>query len=161
MLKNWGITPEESEEAERQIAERKNKRDKRICACGHAAKSHSSESTSEHHQFLVAAGRGGCRPSKIVCPCIKFVPVIEASDVRRFIFKTNGPGPMHALSRGIKAATDAEIDLNWVEGARCGKCHSPATDVALYPMALTIEGKESEVATPVNVIFCGKCRSEL
>lgn len=161
MLENWGITPEESREAERKLAEEKATRDKRICTCGHPAKAHSSESNSDHHKFLIAAGRGGCRPSKIICPCLKFSPVIESGDTRRFIFKTTGPGPLHALSRGIQSAVDAKIELNWVEGARCGKCHKTAKETALYPIALTLEGKESPVATPINVIFCGSCRAGL
>lgn len=154
VLENWGISDEEVEAALAETTQRK--RDNRVCACGHPAKAHTSESDSDYHRTLKAAGRSECRPTRIACPCAKFLPVIIASDVRKFSYKTDGIGPRHALSKGITSATKAGIDLQWAPGVHCARCKLEG--VVLYPVSLDRDMKEADRATPINVLLCGPCR---
>jgi hypothetical protein len=67
-------------------------RDKRICACGHPLNSHT----------VGSSGVVLCTPSRMICPCKNARPVLIAGDARKFLRKTMGPGPEHALARGAK-----------------------------------------------------------
>lgn len=76
-----------------------NKRDTRICICGHAMRRHD-----------IVGGRTdlmSCNPNRYHCACKynNMRAVIAVEDIRVFNRKTEGIGTDHALFRGMQACT--------------------------------------------------------
>lgn len=162
-----GWTPEDAAESARLAEEARIRialelRDDRVCACGHAAKAHTSESSSEYHKTLRTIGRFECRPSRMSCPCKSFNPVLRSSNVRKFLYKTVGSAHLHALARGIEASRegvlDGSIEMEWLPDARCFACGEAGGSF----MAVAIRPDGTEVpegeASPGNVIMHSACR---
>lgn len=140
---------EESKAAEEQLAGagRRLDRDGRICACGHPMSRHSTYS-----------GMVYCKPSKMDCLCKSSRAVLEAEDVRDFLRKTIGAGPLHALGRGILASTEKGHWIKWMVEMVCDRCNIPGQ---ISPVPVTQYGSESEEATGHDALLCRKCRDEI
>jgi hypothetical protein len=111
ILEAMGIDPDEAIEADHRL-KTKPRRDPRICVCGHAINKHVPES-------------GACEPTRYKCPCRHSIPVLIVDDTRLFLRRATGPGPEHALTRGIAALAEAEKSCEWIpETAKCFKCGS-------------------------------------
>jgi hypothetical protein len=51
-----------------------------------------------------------------------------------FLRKSTGPGPEHALTRGIAALAEAGKGCDWLEGAKaCDKCEATGVNVKAVP----------------------------
>jgi hypothetical protein len=142
---DFGI--EESKTAEEKISNQgRSDRDKRICACGHPMARHWTE-----------LGRTLCKPSKMECPC-KFEShraVLIAGDARKFLRKTEGPGPEHALARGILASVDSGNSVEWIIEMECDFCKKTAQ---LSPVPITQSRSIAYRATGYDALLCRECR---
>lgn len=151
------FTPDDVDKA---VAAAKAQADKnserRICICGHGARSHSSHGVSENAKFLRDRGLFRCAAGRVKCPCQEFRPVAITSDVRRFTAKTEGPAGLHALSKGARMATENGATVEWLEGVGCDRCHK--TDVAIVPVAYAPGYYEASSATAINRLVCAECR---
>ena len=149
-LSAMGLTPDEVAEADRKITEKTKagNRDRRICVCGHAVSKHSNY-----------AGILTCKPSALLCPCKKVNPVLESSDTRVFLRKTEGAGAMHALSRGIYAAIQSGKDVKWIIDLKCDRCGSTESNVV--PVPVTQSGYAADHATGFDALLCATCRTSV
>lgn len=123
-------------------------RDKRICACGHPMNSHT----------ISSSGIVLCTPSRMMCPCKVARPVLIAGDARKFLRKTMGPGPEHALSRGILASFEDGKDVAWIIDRICDRC---GRDGNISPVPITREGIIKYEATGYDALLCRACRESL
>jgi hypothetical protein len=124
-------------------------RDKRVCICGH--------SISSHQKF--DGGLVLCTPSRIDCRCKEVRPVIKVSDVRLFIRKTLGPGPEHALSRGMLASIERGNSVEWIVELKCDRC---GTEGPVSPTGVTQSGiVVYDQDTGLNALLCQECRTEI
>jgi hypothetical protein len=123
-------------------------RDGRICACGHSMTKHTE-----------VGGIVMCKPSKMDCPCKKSRPVLDAEDTRPFLRKTQGPGPMHALSRGLAALLTSGKNADWIIDLVCDKCSKSSG--MLSPVPVTKDGRPSDASTGYDALLCNKCREAL
>lgn len=139
-------------------------RDGRVCVCGHGAGAHGPTSREHFDVPLDELPKGmvGCSAGRHRCACEEFYPVLETSDVRRFMSKTIGPGADHALARGVATALAAGVSVRWNENIPCGRCH--AEGERLLPVAVRVDERGARVAlstTPHNYLLCGTCRDSL
>jgi hypothetical protein len=152
MLASMGIDIELVEMAEA-VARTRKPRDQRICACGHAVNRHSMDS-----------GRVECKPSAYRCECRRIHPVLEVEDTRLFLRKTTGPGPEHALARGLLALSLSNKKAIWLDGVACEMCGTmdtqgfQATPINQFNGAITIA---YDGATALNGLLCPICREKL
>jgi len=145
-LEVLGISFEEAREVDKKLSRKsKAKRDRRVCLCGHGVSKHTT-----YNGILV------CKPSAMTCPCKKINPVLEAEDTRMFLRKTEGAGPMHALSRGIYACLEAGKKVEWIVALECDRCH--ATDKRVVPVPVTQNGFSADYATGFDALLCDECR---
>lgn len=111
MLAQMGITPEDVDSTwdKRQPYDPNSRV---ICSCGHAKNRHAIED-----DFVT------CNPSRTPCACGMFIPVLKVEDTRAFLATTKGPGPEHALVRGMRASLERNKLVEWIDGQpKCGKC---------------------------------------
>jgi hypothetical protein len=149
------------EEGQKAIAEHKanhsGRNDIRICVCGHLAGAHTSHSPDPARRKMAELGMYDCRPSRMVCPCEEFKPVLRAKEPRRFVRKTQGLGPLHALGQGIQAAVEHGVDIEFLEGEG-EKCHGcGAEGVTVMPVALDARGVISDMPQKLNLLLCRDC----
>lgn len=152
VLNNLGLTESELT-GMREVLKEKNlsrQRDNRICICGHPINYHRS---------------GVCMPAKMVCPCQNAVAVLSCDDTRFFLRKTEGPGALHALTRGIVALTVKGKEAEWIDTPVCEypECESPeGTKVIPVPINTTVvPPRISYGPTKVNKFLCEECRMKL
>lgn len=151
-LEAMGISVNDMEDAEKTLELKGLRRyrytDNRVCACGHGVTKHT-----------VTSGVVYCKPSRMECPCKKMRPILEAEDTRRFIYRTNGAGPMHALTRGIMSCIEADKKVTWTVELKCDRCgEKPGTVV---PVPVTQTGRASSEATGFDALLCPSCREEV
>lgn len=153
-LKALGLTVEEITQAEEKMLEALGSRryrtavDPRICICGHPVGRHTT-----------VGGLTFCKPSRMECPCKKCRPVIEVDDVRKFLRKTNGAGPLHALALGIKGLAEDGKGLRWIINVQCDRCR--AFDVPVAPVPVTQQGVATSYPTGYDALLCETCRTEI
>ena len=150
-LAKIGLTPEDVYQADLELAEQRKMKegiDRQICACGHAMARHT-----------VTAGATYCKPARMECPCKRPRPVIEASDTRMFIRKTDGGGASHALSRGIVAALEKNRAVEWIIDIVCDRCGEETGNV--IPVPVTQNGTATQYATGYDALLCYNCRVEV
>lgn len=152
VLASLGISSSEIEGMKDLLHEKNlaRKRDNRICICGHPISYHRS---------------GVCMPAKMVCPCQNAVAVLSCDDTRFFLRKTDGPGALHALTRGIVALTVKGKEAEWIETPICEypECSSPeGTKVIPVPINNTVvPPRISYRPMKVNKFLCEECRIKL
>lgn len=123
-------------------------RDPSVCVCGHPSARHT-----------VTNGVVYCKPTRMECPCRHLKPVLVAEDLRSFLRKTNGPGPMHALTRGIAASLKKGKNVTWTVEARCDRCGNDNTSVT--PTPVTQSGIAVDYATGYDALLCPDCRDQV
>jgi len=130
--------------------------DRRICICGHGARSHSSQALSDNptHKSFRESGRDQCLPGRMECPCGGFRGVVEVEDPRVFIFRTRGPMGQHALVRGLAASLVRGKTVSEVDWAcdTCGATH------AVTPVAVSRSGQIAFEPSRDNRLLCADCR---
>ncbi len=137
----------EAQQVDEELKKPKNPRDPRICVCGHPMSRHTNIS-----------GMYYCKPTRMECPCKSPRPVLECSDVRPFLRKTSGSGPMHALGRGLSAATAKGINVKWLVEMQCDRCK---TKGQVSPVPVTQRGIATSEPTGYDALLCSECRSEI
>lgn len=137
-------------EKDNELRTRPQKRDGRICLCGHGVTKHLVDETN---------GIVLCKPSKMTCPCKKLRPVIDADDARPFLRRTQGAGPMHALSRGLAALAQNGKDAQWIIELVCDRCGE--FNESLIPTPVTKQGVAVVEATGYDALLCPTCREEV
>ena len=142
------FTVEEAVRVAEQMRTRPSTRDGRICLCGHSA---------GRHQLV--AGYNSCKPSAMECACKTFRAVIDVSDTRAFLRKTEGSGAMHAFGRGLGVALSKGIKVEWIIPLECDRCR--ATDAKLMPVPVTQTGIAVTRDTGFNALLCATCRVEV
>lgn len=124
---------------------RPSHRDGRICLCGHGLSRHT-----------LVDGIVSCVPSKMSCPCRNIRAVLDVEDTRPFLRKTQGPGPEHALSRGLAVLAASGKEGHWIIDLECDKCgeHSDR----LSPVCVTATGVMVRMPTGYDALLCPTCR---
>lgn len=148
ILAAMGITLEEAIRVDKELTEKNKKsrsRDSRICVCGHGM---------GKHNFY--AGLVECKPTAMRCPCKKPKPILDTTDTRFFLRKTEGGGILHALSRGIASALAGGHEVNWIEQPSCDKCKT--TEGPIQPVPVTQSGVIVDYATGFDAMLCYSCR---
>lgn len=149
-----GVPLEEAVEADTRLRTKVKERDGRVCICGHPMNRHMAE-----------AGRWFCTPSRLTCKCSVARPVVETSDTRLFLRKTEGSDVEHALIRGMSAAVVAGKEVEWIEGARvCDRCKTEdGSSGPVLPVVLTKDGRmvPSGSDTGYYFLLCATCRTEV
>lgn len=136
---------EEAQKVDAELKKPVSNRDSRVCACGHPMARHTNLS-----------GMVYCKPTRMECPCKTMRPVIEADDVRPFLRKTGGAGPMHALGRGLAAAMEKGISVRWLIEMKCDRCQKPGP---VSPVPVTQRGIAVPDATGYDALLCADCRT--
>ena len=151
-LAAMGISIEDMLKAEDRLAalgtRRYKESDGRICVCGHAVSRHT-----------VINGVVYCKPSRMECPCKKCRPVIEAQDTRKFLRKTSGAGPFHALALGMLSHAKEGKTVKWIDPPKCDRCGTETNNVV--PVPVTQRGNAVDYATGFDALLCPKCRVEV
>lgn len=142
------FTVDEALEADELMRTRPAARDGRICSCGH--------STGRHQDY---AGTTTCTPSALRCACKTFRPIIDVSDTRAFLRKTEGSGPLHAFGRGLGVAISKGVQVEWLIDMQCDRCKKE--NVKLTPVAVTQHGVAVTYDTGFNAMLCADCRVEI
>lgn len=144
---DFGI--DEASEAEAELQQRlQAPKTKQICICGHAV---------GRHTFIDARAIWNCKPTRMDCPCKELRPVLQVQDTRPFLRKTQGAGPLHALSRGMLAANEAGVEMSWIEEPACDNCGVVGP---VSPVPFTKQGYVSLEATGIDKLICRKCREQ-
>lgn len=142
------ITEDEAMEA-LDKADRYGKRDGRICICGHSLK---------FHNFVDSRGVYVCNALKQACPCKTPRVVVESTNTRVFMRKTEGGGGLHALTRGIAKASEIGATVEWTVEMKCDRC---ATEGPIAPVPITAEGQIQGRATGYDALLCRTCREQV
>jgi hypothetical protein len=142
------ITEEEAMDA-LDKADKYGKRDGRICICGHTLKSHS---------FVDARGVHVCNALKQACPCKTPRAVIESTNTRVFMRKTDGGGGLHALTKGISGAQKIGATVDWLIEIKCDRC---ATEGPIAPVPISADGRIQGRATGYDALLCRTCREQV
>lgn len=144
-----GMSAEEVTKIDSVLRTRPQKRDGRICLCGHGVTKH----------YVNELGIVSCKPSKMDCPCKKVRPVIDAEDTRPFLRRTQGPGPYHALTRGLAALAESGKSADWIIELECDRCNQKTDN--LSPVPVTSNGFAASEATGYDALLCFPCRDEV
>lgn len=130
-------------------------RDKRVCICGHSAGAHAEFSRDDSRRREAEAGLVTCKPSRLSCPCKKFVPVLIAENVRKFMRKTAGGGKLHALGLGLAETVASGLAVEWLDAGKvCWKC---GTGEGIRPVALEANGIQVDRPSAYNAMLCAQC----
>lgn len=143
-----GIDLEEALEVDAELRQTVGERSREICVCGHPMSRHT-----------VVNGIVFCKPSRMECPCKKARPVLEAEDMRAFLRKTAGSGPMHALTRGIAASAQKTKKVRWTIDLNCDRCGKATGKV--IPTPVTQSGIAVSYATGYDALLCADCREKI
>lgn len=148
-LAMMGLTVDDVDTADAELLEKKKHGvDRQVCACGHAMSRH----TVIHGVVL-------CKPARMECPCKRARPVLETTDTRMFIRKTDGAGSAHALIRGIRAAIEKSKQVAWIVELKCDRCGK--ADKNVVPVPVTQGGIATMYPTGYDALLCPECRIEV
>ena len=121
-----GLTIEEVEQATEKTKKRRENPDRHICICGHPSARH-----------FIDGDIVSCKPAVWACLCHKHTPVLQVQDNRDFLYKTEGPGKEHALTKGITNAHIKKHEVMWLDGAySCALC-SKTEGLKIYSISGT------------------------
>jgi len=138
---------EEALDEDQRLRQKPPERDGRICGCGHPISRHT-----------IINGLVFCKPTRMECPCKSARAVLESSDVRPFLRKTEGSGAMHALGRGLAAAASKGLEINWLIEKECDRCKTPGP---ISPVPVTQRGISTSKPTGFDAMLCQACRQEV
>lgn len=154
MLDVMGLTAEEVAKVEESMRERPASRDGRICLCGHSVSRH-----------IFAAGIATCNLGRQICPCKSIKPVIEVTDTRHFLKKTEGCGPLHALSRGMALLESKGGRGDWIIDVECQNPNclkTPNSRVIPVPVdGRVTPPRVATSATGYDLLLCTTCTDSM
>lgn len=142
-LEALGLDANEIDEVEFKISNAPMR--KQICICGHGM--------LRHEEFM--PGRWSCISGKMHCPCQNPASILVADDPRYFARRTEGVGPGHALSRGLRALERNGKSAKLLINASCQKCGD--SEAKLLPVAINRMGRPSSKPEQINVLLCHDC----
>lgn len=147
-LAAMGLDLNEVMDVDSVLRARPQKRDGRICICGHGITKHT----------VFPNGKVMCKPSKMECPCKTVRAVIDAEDTRPFLRRTQGGGSEHALTRGLAALAMSEKEAHWIIDLVCDNCGE--FNESIVPVPVTADGRVSGLteATGYDRLLCPSCR---
>lgn len=152
------LTPDEAKAILNEAREKSGAygvRDRRVCICGHSAGAHAEFSRDSTRRREAEVGYATCKPSRLTCPCKKFVPVLVAGNVRKFMRKTAGGGKLHALGLGLAEAIASGVEIQWLDAGKvCWKC---GVGENIRPVALEVNGIQVERPSEHNAMLCVGC----
>jgi len=121
-----------------------------VCVCGHSI---------GHHTFVESREVWSCSPGMTRCSCQSPRAVLVATNLRMFMFSTEGPGALHALGKGMVASIAEGESFNWIENpALCDKCLGTLTaEGGVFPTPLAESSGFVMGTSPHNRILCGSC----
>lgn len=129
-LKMLGLSVDEVEEAIADAKERRENPERHVCICGHAKARHFIDENG---------GVSSCKPAKWACLCHQYKSVLQCQDTRDFLFRTEGAGKEHALTKGVANAHSKGHSIQWLEDAySCALC-ATTEDLSIY----SISGNEN------------------
>ena len=141
------VSLEEVTEVLEEAKRNPHRRDGAICLCGHGR--------SKHIEGPLGFT---CAPAKQFCPCKVMRIVVETSDTRHFLFRTEGAGALHALLKGVGKAQKVGAEVEWVGGSICDKC---GKDGKVSPVPVSQRGVSMNEATGYDALLCVNCRLEV
>ncbi len=158
----FGISPEQMDAA-LEAKKKRGRRDARVCICGHAGGAHFLRAGAQTEDIdTYPKGVVGCQAGKTPCACDEFTWVLTVNDVRSFIQKTEGPGPAHALVKGVASADRRGLTIEWREGLACFLCKGAPSEVGpLTVIAYNERGGEAMRSTNENRFHCEECRAKV
>jgi hypothetical protein len=119
-----------------------------VCVCGHSMNYHTD-----------VPGRGSvCAPARISsCRCAEGRPILEADNLRLFMYITTGTAEDHALGKGVNASRKRGAGFRFLENPlKCDGCLEVAQGV--YPVAIDPDSQRlSNTSTRINKILCKTC----
>jgi len=121
-------------------------KDRRVCACGHPMSYHGTVG-----EISV------CTPARGRCRCMSSRAVLSGTNLRRFMYTTEGVGVAHALGKGIASCRADAIEIEWVDdGPTCDICLEKIEEP--IPVAVDVAfDKPSAQSTGVDKIVCMGC----
>lgn len=154
-----GVSPEDAV-LDVKSARSRDRKDNRICACGHNARSHTEFGVTEVHEAMRRSGRTMCTPGRVDCKCKVFHHVLDVTSSRPFIYRGLGSHQDHALIRGITSLVSSGGSFKYSETMSCFKCGS--VEESYIPAYINIEsGKIIQEPSRGSVMLCNNCYIEL
>lgn len=146
-----GIQDEELAEADKRQKKR-GKTDRRVCICGHGV---------SKHRYNDLVGMWSCKPA-FDCRCKAPVAVMEVTNIKPFLRKTEGGGALHALFGGLQGMRELDKEatftklISWV-------CHFCQSDVGVKPEPLTQHGRRTRdgLSEGYDAFVCDECRVKI
>ncbi|MCE2767074.1 MAG: hypothetical protein LW628_09200 [Fimbriimonadaceae bacterium] len=139
--------------------------DRRICMCGHSVDRHKDPSTYPNPIPILKSnnpnGEFICQPNAMTCSCKKVIPVLEVSNPKYFLKKTEGAGELHALTRGIRGLAKVEGNyMKWLIEPECRRCGCTGAQDRIVPATFTADGqlKKTSGSDGYDAFICEKCR---
>jgi len=117
---------------------------KLICVCGHTEACHDE-----------ARGMDFCYPAKQSCPCLKKVLVLRVENARYFMHSSDGSGPLHALTKGIRSMQRSGFTGELIVPKKCFSCEAPTNQ--LIPLMLTKDRLPTHSGGPYTILACESC----
>lgn len=117
---------------------------KLICVCGH--------SEGAHEQFR---DMDTCCPARQFCRCQKMVLVLRVENARYFMHSSDGSGPLHALTKGIRSMQKNGFTGELVVPKKCFRCGAATS--RLIPLMLTKDGLPTHSVGPYTILACESC----
>lgn len=153
MLARIGFDLEETRRVLADEARRRGNGDARVCECGHPmARHHAAEWKGE--------GKTECKPSRLICSCNQARAVIRVSDTRRFLRRTSGAGPRHALMKGLAQLVDAQGTWTWLTDLEdCEKCGNDEGPLTIVPIGADGRGglRYNSESALLSKFLCSTC----
>lgn len=146
-----GIDEKELQEADKRQKKR-GKVDRRVCICGHGV---------SKHRYDAIAGQWSCKPA-FNCPCKSPVAVMEVTNIKSFLRKTEGGGTLHALFGGLQGMKELDKEatfkqlIPWI-------CHFCQSDKNIKPEPLTKDGRRTRdgLSMGYDAFVCDECRMKI
>jgi hypothetical protein len=166
MLADMGIDPHEIDTHDTSLVNKQGV-DRRICICGHAMDRHKAAATIGWEKPVAILKWSDptepfkCTPNAQSCSCRRLIPVLEVSNTKYFLKKTNGSGELHALTRGLRALAKVQNHImKWLVEPTCVICEATGTTDRIVPACFnkdkTIRTEEGSIG--YDDFICQKCR---
>ena len=140
-----GITDDEVAQMQQELKQQ-TRRDSRVCICGYPM---------SRHDFSAGVGVALVRLPKSEFTCKSSKAVLKVGDTRLFLRTTTGPGPEHALTKGMVATAMAGKEVEWLVDVECSKCKT--TEGRISPVPLTAGLTIAYEASSTNALLCEDC----
>lgn len=126
----------------------KKVKDRRVCVCGHPMSYH-----GQVGEISV------CTPARGRCRCTKSRAILKTTNLRKFMYTTEGVGVNHALGKAIASCRADEVEMVWLDEGGVVKCDI-CLEVVLEPIPVAVDvafDRPSGMSTGVDKIICMGC----